>query len=329
MAYIRRRLGKYLVMVRRVGFTPVTKTFTTLRSARQFAKEVEANYDNHFLIYKPNQKYSLKDIVYKYIKEVVVYKKSRRSEEYVLRHFLRIADFTSLVINDVRPFHWAKHRDARLQTIKPASLKREFAIYKHMYQTCIRVWELNISNPLDKITLPKITTKLKRRFKDFELTYLIKKAGPEFSCFIELLLETCMRRGELLRVRQKDIKGRLLTIHQTKINEPRTIPLSYRALVLFRKVRLPFQLKAEYVTHKFKELARKGAFEDVNLHQLRHEGISRLFEKGLSVPEVALISGHKGSGHKMLFHYTHLKPENVLDKLKAKEPFNKKVEVIK
>jgi len=42
MAYIRRRLGKYLVMVRRVGFTPVTKTFTTLRSARQFAKEVEA-----------------------------------------------------------------------------------------------------------------------------------------------------------------------------------------------------------------------------------------------------------------------------------------------
>ena len=49
MAYIKRRLGKYLVMVRRVGFTPVSKTFTTLRSARQFAKEVEANYDNHRL----------------------------------------------------------------------------------------------------------------------------------------------------------------------------------------------------------------------------------------------------------------------------------------
>ena len=329
MAYIRRRLGKYLVMVRRVGFTPVTKTFTTLRSARQFAKEVEANYDNHFLIYKPNQKYSLKDIVYKYIEEVVVYKKSRRSEEYVLRHFLRIADFTFLVINDVRPFHWAKHRDARLQTIKPASLKREFAIYKHMYQTCIRVWELNISNPLDKITLPKITTKLKRRFKDYELTYLIKNANPEFSCFIELLLETCMRRSELLRVRREDIKGRLLTIHQTKINEPRTIPVSYRALVLFRKVRLPFQLKAEYVTHKFKESARQGGFGDVNLHMIRHEAISRLFEKGLSVPEVSLISGHKGSGHRMLYHYTHLKPENVLEKLEAKEPFNKKVEVIK
>ena len=187
MAYIKRRLGKYLVMVRRVGFTPVSKTFTTLRSARQFAKEVEANYDNHFLIYKPNQKYSLKDIVYRYIKEVVVYKKSRRSEEYLLKRFLESAGFVSLVINDVRAFHWARYRDARLQTIKSASLKREFAIYKHMYQTAIKVWEMNISNPLDKITLPKISTKLKRRFKDYELTYIIKRADPR-SVALHLLL---------------------------------------------------------------------------------------------------------------------------------------------
>ena len=87
-----------------------------------------------------------------------------------------------------------------------------------MYQTAIKVWELNIDNPLSKITLPKRSIKTKRRFKDYELTYLIKRAEPELSCFIELLLETCMRRGELLRVKQEDIKGRLLTIHQTKIN---------------------------------------------------------------------------------------------------------------
>ena len=168
------------------------------------------------------------------------------------------------------------------------------------------------------------------KFK-IELTHLSK---GKWSILISSKYDNCTLckksyKVELLRVRQKDIKGRLLTIHQTKINEPRTIPLSYRALILFRKVRLPFQLKAEFITHKFKELARQGGFDDVNFHMLRHEGISRLFEKGLSVPEVALISGHRGSGHKMLYHYTHLKPENVLDKLKAKEPFNKKVEVIK
>ena len=44
-----------------------------------------------------------------------------------------------------------------------------------------------------------------------------------------------------------------------------------------------------------------------------HEAISRLFEKGLSVPEVALISGHKDV--RMLFRYTHLKAEDILRKL--------------
>jgi hypothetical protein len=34
---------------------------------------------------------------------------------------------------------------------------------------------------------------------------------------------------------------------------------------------------------------------------------------GLSVPEVALISGHKDA--RMLFRYTHLKAENVAQKL--------------
>jgi len=44
-----------------------------------------------------------------------------------------------------------------------------------------------------------------------------------------------------------------------------------------------------------------------------HKAISRFFEKGLSIPEVALISGHRDVG--MLFRYTHLKAENVLRKL--------------
>ena len=53
--------------------------------------------------------------------------------------------------------------------------------------------------------------------------------------------------------------------------------------------------------------------KDLHFHDLRHEAISRLFEKGLSIPEVALISGHMDV--RMLFRYTHLKAEDVLNKL--------------
>ena len=48
-------------------------------------------------------------------------------------------------------------------------------------------------------------------------------------------------------------------------------------------------------------------------HDLRHEAVSRFFELGLSIPEVALISGHRDV--RMLFRYTHLKPEDVGTKI--------------
>jgi len=53
--------------------------------------------------------------------------------------------------------------------------------------------------------------------------------------------------------------------------------------------------------------------DDLHFHDLRHEAISRFFEKGLSVAEVALISGHRDV--RQLFRYTHLRAEDVAKKL--------------
>ncbi|NBT43009.1 MAG: site-specific integrase, partial [Alphaproteobacteria bacterium] len=41
--------------------------------------------------------------------------------------------------------------------------------------------------------------------------------------------------------------------------------------------------------------------------------ISRFFEMGLSIPEVAVISGHKDA--RMLFRYTHLRAEDLVKKI--------------
>ena len=53
----------------------------------------------------------------------------------------------------------------------------------------------------------------------------------------------------------------------------------------------------------------------VHIRNVRHEAISRFFERGLLLPEVALISGHRD--HRMLLRYTHLRPENLVAKLDA------------
>lgn len=61
-------------------------------------------------------------------------------------------------------------------------------------------------------------------------------------------------------------------------------------------------------------LKKRAGIVDLRFHDLRHEAISRFFELGLSVPEVSAISGHKDT--RMLMRYTHLKPENIAQKLR-------------
>ena len=51
----------------------------------------------------------------------------------------------------------------------------------------------------------------------------------------------------------------------------------------------------------------------LRFHDLRHEATSRLFEKGLSVMEVASIIDHKDI--RMLRMYTHLQTNNLVNKL--------------
>jgi integrase len=53
--------------------------------------------------------------------------------------------------------------------------------------------------------------------------------------------------------------------------------------------------------------------KDLHFHDLRHEAISRFFELGLTVPEVASISGHRDM--RMLMRYAHSRSTEILRKL--------------
>jgi integrase len=57
----------------------------------------------------------------------------------------------------------------------------------------------------------------------------------------------------------------------------------------------------------------RAGIDDLNFHDLRHEAISRFFEMGMTIPEVASISGHRDA--RMLFRYAHAERQSVLRKL--------------
>ncbi len=60
-------------------------------------------------------------------------------------------------------------------------------------------------------------------------------------------------------------------------------------------------------------LCGRVGIEDLHFHDLRHEAVSRLFERGLNVVEVSTISGHKEL--RMLQRYTHLKASDLVARL--------------
>ena len=60
-------------------------------------------------------------------------------------------------------------------------------------------------------------------------------------------------------------------------------------------------------------MLKRSGITNLHFHDLRHEAISRFFEKGLSIPEVSLISGHKDV--RQLMRYTHLKVETLINKI--------------
>jgi integrase len=74
-----------------------------------------------------------------------------------------------------------------------------------------------------------------------------------------------------------------------------------------------FPVKANALRLAWERLRRRAGVLDLRFHDLRHECVSRLFELGLSTPEVALISGHRDA--RMLLRYAHPKPDQIAGKL--------------
>ena len=66
-----------------------------------------------------------------------------------------------------------------------------------------------------------------------------------------------------------------------------------------------FPCSADAIGAGFTRACKFLGIEDLHFHDLRHDGVSRLFEMGLSIPQVASVSGHRAWSS--LKRYTHLR----------------------
>jgi integrase len=176
-----------------------------------------------------------------------------------------------------------------------------------------------LRNPVRGVRMPSHRPGRDRRLVEGEEDALLEAAGcPWTRAAIVLAIETAMRQGELLALRWDDVMADRVLVRTSKNGRPRVVALSSRARAVLAEMPrsltgrlLPLTKMA--LDHRWRT-ARDGAgVTDLTFHDLRHEAVSRLFEKGLTTEEVMGMSGHRT--YSQLFRYTHLRANTLAAKL--------------
>lgn len=327
--------GKWQAQIRRVGHRPIVDTFPTKATAERWAKQVETDISNG--VFKDSQKAAsalFRDLLARYDAEIIETKQSKRHSKLVVRELSERWPYESILAID---------SDAVLdlmRDIKKRELSRDTAdkylmVIAGVFTAAAALWSLPVNNPV-----PEVKTRLRmlrlfaapnrrdRRLTVGEYAAIVDWSPNKGSLAREVFLfaiETALRRGELAALDWSDInkRDRVLDVRASKTDyktgeRGRRIPLSGLALSILD--RLPrnisgsvFGMKPDSITQAFRRMGDELGFEDLRLHDLRHEAASRFFEMGLTIEEVASITGHQDWSS--LKVYTHPRAETIADKL--------------
>jgi integrase len=332
MATIRRRRGKFQARIQRRGFLTLAKTFLTQREALQWARQAEIGVERAS-IGGNAKRLTVREMVNRYAAEVTPSKKGARSERLRLKAWARSA-FGSMWVDEVGSNVLAKWRDGRLASgLAGSTVRNDLNTLSAVYRHAASEWGYqHLENPVAPLRRPSSGKARARRIREAELEAL--KAATQsrhLAALINLALETAMRLSELVNLQWQhiDLITRIAHLTDTKNGHPRTVPLSLKSVATLSELKRGviqqlkgrvFNLTPHAVTVAFRRACQRvyrrsdgqlGA--DLRFHDLRHEAVSRLFERGLNPMEVAAISGHRSM--QMLARYTHIRPTSLLDKL--------------
>jgi integrase len=208
----------------------------------------------------------------------------------------------------------------RRATVSPATVNRELALLKHMCTKAVEWGSLKV-NPLRSVRLLKEPPGRLRYLTQHEEETLVDACSSHLSPIVMTALHTGMRKSEILGLKWQDVdfRAKTITVHRTKNNELRVIPMNQ---TLYDEVlQLPRRLHSAYifchedgerydeVKRSFKTACRKVGITDFRFHDLRHTFASHLVMNGINLKTVQYLLGHKDI--RMTLRYAHLSGEHL------------------
>ncbi|WP_311030478.1 integrase [Mesorhizobium koreense] len=327
MATIRRLRGRWQAQVRRKGLAPRAKSFNAKSDAEKWARNLEAELDRCGVLPDTRlaERMTVRELLARYVKEITPLKRSASSEGYRVKALMK-RDIAHRTLAMLSSADVARYRDQRLQTVATSSVIRELNTLAHAIDIARKEWGVHLAqNPVRMVRRPSAPRGRDRRLSGDEEKRLLEACdagrSPHMRPLIILAIETAMRQGELLSLTWDDVDRdkRIAHLNLTKNGESRDVPLSSRALAALDALK---QLRADKrvvpstksaLQQCWGHLRERAGAPDLHFHDLRHEAVSRLLERGLNIIETATISGHKEL--RMLQRYSHLRAVDLVDRL--------------
>jgi len=315
MATYRKRGGGVQAVIRIVGHDPESRMFATRTQARMWAEQREEDLRLGRLA--PHSA-TVGDALRRYANDVSPKRRGARWERLRLRAIREHWDKAKLPVAALTSAHVAAWRDGRLKEVAPGTVAREMNLLSAVFTHAVREWRWIPSNPCLTVTKPAEPPPRRRRITDAEVTKICLALGYEcgrpanmsqrVAVAFLFALETAMRAGEIVGMRQKDLHlaEQYVELPRTKNGDRREVPLSKRAVELIGL--LPesdpvFGLESGTRDALYRK-AKQRAKTDVRFHDARAEAIWRLSKK-LDVLQLARMIGHRDVNSLRFYYAEH------------------------
>jgi len=251
---------------------------------------------------------TLENIESDYIKYVKEIKMLRTWEQRKMHLKSLMTFFHGKRLIQITPKDIEDYKSFRLRNLKPASINRELATLRHLFNLSKR-WKMYYGeNPVSVSGLLREDNQRDRVLSPEEEERLFASSSPHLKSILIAALNTGMRKGELLSLQWSnvDFDNSLIIITPTnnKSKKVKKIPInSY-----LRKFLLEMKLKngansesvflgdsgepVKDIKTAFNNACRRAKIKDLTFHDLRRTAGTRMLELGVGIVAISEVLGH-------------------------------------
>ena len=312
MASIRRNGKRWRAEVHANG-QRASKSFATKNEAMLWSVEAERKMNLGTFSDR-----IVRDIFERYAEEVSPSKDGAKWEQNRLLYYSR-DKFALVRLDELNATHTSDLRNRRLwgepakgdqEAIRPISggtWRRDVALLSNCIKVAVKEWKWLPANPFSDTSLPEDNDARDRRVSESELAALRQVASQDINTIqhrtllaFEFAIETAMRGGEICAMQRSNVHAKYVHIPAVlpgeRKSKKRDVALSPRAReilaqIMALKIEPLWGLTLSQKDANFRKLVAMAAIEDLNFHDSRHEGITRLAKK-MHVLALARMVGH-------------------------------------